>query len=285
MSNDRDIGHVVDLQSRASYRPDVGGLARNQLAAARRAAGLDSAAFAEVLTSMVGWPVTPEALEAWENTAVPPGDVLVAVGLLMHSSPAGTPGDVPPNDLLGQLIGDRFADVTAVFPTRSETYSSLPPHALFENANEIRASGLSLNLICQICADHMLRALLESGTQMRCLFLDPRGEAIASREREEGYPPGHLSALTAMNIQILQSRVRDLLSSDAHSRLEIATYDEIVRFNITLIDGETCIVQPYFPQMRGIDAPTFVIRRRPVAGLYPIFSQLFESLWERGTQV
>lgn len=287
MSIERAGGDVVDLRSRASYTPDVAGLARNQLAAARRARELDLSAFAEILTSMVGWPVTAEAVESWENEAVPPGDVLVAVGLLMHASPVAAPtGEASAaTDLLSQLLGDRFSDVTAVYATRSEMFSTSPPHTLFDGASDIRAAGLSLNFICQQCADHMLRELLESGTSMRCLFLQPHGQAIASREREEGYPIGHLSALTAMNIQILQNRVRDLVPPDARTRLEIATYDEIIRFNITLIDSLACVIQPYLPKMRGIDAPTFVIRKRPIGGLYPMFSQLFDSLWESGTRV
>lgn len=286
MSMDRVSGDVVDLRSRTSYRPDVAGLARNQLAAARQARGLDLSAFAEILTATVGWPVTAEAVESWENEAVPPGDVLVAVGLLMHASPVGTStGSGPATDLLSQLLGDRFADVTAVYATRAEMFTNSSPQTLFEGASEISAAGLSLNFVCQQCADHMLRDLLESGTHMRCLFLQPHGEAIASREREEGWPIGHLSALTAMNIQVLQNRVRDLVSPEAQARLEIVTYDEIIRFNITLIDSVTCVVQPYLPKMRGIDAPTFVLRKRPLGGLYPVFDQLFESMWERGTPV
>jgi len=278
-------GEIVDIHTRAGYQPDVAGLARNQLTAARRAAGLSRSEFADILTPLVGWPVTAETIESWELTAVPPGDVLVAAGMLMHSSPAGAPGDTPAADLLGQLMGDRFADVTAVYPTRSEMSSKLPPHMLFRDAEDIDAVGLSLNSICQQCSDHMLRDLLESGTRMRCLFLQPNGEAIANREREEGYPIGHLSALTVMNIQILQSRVKSQLTPDAQSRLEIATYDETIRFNITLIDSHTCIVQPYLPQMRGIDTPTFVIRSSPRGGLYPVFSNLIQWLWERGTKI
>ncbi len=278
-------GNVIDLHSRAGYKPDVAGLARNQVAAARRAAGMSHGDFAGMLTSLVEWPVTPDAVESWESAAVPPGDVLVAVGLLMHANPAGAPGDVPASDVLGQLIGDRFADVTAIYSTRSEMASKLPPHTLFRDAINIRAAGLSLNFICQQCSDHLLRGLLESGTRMRCLFLQPQGQAIASREVEEGFPIGHLSALTAMNIQVLQNKVRAILTPDASARLEIATYDEIIRFNVTLIDSHTCVAQPYLPQTRGVDAPTFVIQASPPGGLYPVFNQLFEWLWTRGTEV
>jgi hypothetical protein len=117
---------------------------------------------------------------------------------------------------------------------------------------------------------------------MQCLFLDPAGEAIKSREREEGHPPGHLSTLTELNIQILAQRVRRQLPSEARGRLEIAVYDETIRFNVIIIDEQMCVMQPYLPGTRGIDSPTFLIHRRwPSAGLYPIFDQLFEWLRER----
>jgi Domain of unknown function (DUF5919) len=86
---------------------------------------------------------------------------------------------------------------------------------LFADATKIDAAGLSLNLLCQQYADQDLRALIEGGTNVRCLFLPPYGTSIASREREEGYPAGHLSALTEMNRQILLQRVRERLTEDA----------------------------------------------------------------------
>ena len=64
--------------------------------------------------------------------------------------------------------------------------------------------------------------------------------------------------------------------------IQIRTYDETIRFNILLIDGQTCVIQPYLPEARGVDSPTFVVGRRwPTAGLYPMFDQIFAALWER----
>ena len=57
-----------------------------------------------------------------------------------------------------------------------------------------------------------------------------------------------------MNIQALRS-VRAKLSPEARDNLRIRTYDETVRFNITLIDERTCIVQPYLPDARGVESP------------------------------
>jgi hypothetical protein len=180
---------------------------------------------------------------------------------------------------------EAFADVSAVFPTRGEFTYAMPPHSLFDEAEDIRAAGLSLNLLCQQYPDQRLHHLIENGTKLQCLFLDPDGEAIRAREREEGYTDRHLTTLTKLNIEVL-TRLRNRLSAEANDRLLIAVYDETIRFNITLIDGETCIMQPYLPHARGVDSPTFLIERGVTGtGLYDTFDQIFAALWERSTPV
>jgi hypothetical protein len=78
--------------------------------------------------------------------------------------------------------------------------------------------------------------------------------------------------------------VREQLPDESRDRLEIATYDETIRFNILLIDQQLCVLQPYMVQARGVDSPTLVIRRRrPTSGLYPVFEQTFTALWARST--
>jgi hypothetical protein len=181
---------------------------------------------------------------------------------------------------------DQYQDVTAVYATRSELMSNYPPHALFDGATSIRACGLSLNLICQQYGVHGLRRLIERGGSIKCLFLDPDGSAIRLREQEENYDRGALSDLTRLNIRSLQDRVRTQLPEDAGSRLEMAVYDETIRFNIVLVDEQLMIVQPYLPAMRGIDSPTFVLRRQwPDRGLFPVFEAIVSSLWTRARLV
>ena len=192
------------------------------------------------------------------------------------------PADPPRLDV-DRLLADRFSDVSAVYATRSEFVSAMPPHTLFDSASQIRACGLSLNLLCQQYADQSLRQLAESGTEIQCLFLDPDGQAIGHREREEGFRAGHLADLTRINIVTLQERVRDKLSPDARSRFAIAVYDQTIRFNITFIDDSVGIIQPYMPSQRGVDSPTFVLHRRwPDLGLFPTFETVFSSLWSTG---
>jgi hypothetical protein len=178
-----------------------------------------------------------------------------------------------------------MADVVAVFPTRADFTCTMPPDALFDHACDVKAAGLSLNLICQQYPDQRLYGLLENGATLRCLFLDPGGDAIQEREREEGYTDHHLVTLTKLNIEVL-SRLRDRLPRAAQDRLALAVYDETLRFGIVLIDGETCVVQPYLPEARGVDSPTFVLRRRPdEPGLYATFERIYTELWERSRPI
>ncbi|HET6954881.1 MAG TPA: DUF5919 domain-containing protein [Acidimicrobiales bacterium] len=175
-----------------------------------------------------------------------------------------------------------YADVTAVFASRTDFAAACSPINLFDGAREVRAAGLSLNLLCQQYADHQLRRLIESGASLTCLFLDPDGSAMKDREREEGIAIGHLAILTAINIDLLVT-LRRGLSSDHADSIRIGVYDETVRFNLILVDEDLCVAQPYLPAMRGIDSPTFMIRRSEQSGLYRTFEQMFCWTMEQST--
>ncbi|MFI6811944.1 DUF5919 domain-containing protein [Nonomuraea sp. NPDC050328] len=245
----------------------------------------------KVDASLVGRPPSRTQLHRWlsgELKGLPYGDHCRVLEAMfpgrsteelfspVRAEPAAAAPVPAPTAGVGQL-----ADVTAVFSSRSAFAATYPPSKLFDDASEIQAAGLSLNLICQSYPDHQLKRLLEGGTRIQCLFLDPNGLAIKAREAEEGYTDSTLTALTALNINLL-TRLRGQLTPDASKRLEIAVYDETIRFNILIVDRTTCVVQPYLPQARGVDSPTFVIDDNTAStGLFPVFDQVFTSLWER----
>jgi hypothetical protein len=282
-----DQGRVIDLAS-LGFMPDMGEMARSRIASAQQRLGMTTEEFAAALDRMVDWEVSPEAVERWSTASTPPGDILIAVDLLVqHGSRTldddslGTTGA----DLVQELVSERFADLAAVYPSRAAFSSALPPHVLFDGAQDVSIAGLSLNLICQQYPDRQLERLIEGGCTMRCLFLVPYGGSVQNREREETYPPGHLSMLTEMNMTIL-SRLRSRLSDDAQARLRIRDYDEPLRFNIILIDQRLAVIQPYMPAVRGVDSPTFLLRRlRSGSGLMPAFESVFTWLWDRGRPV
>jgi hypothetical protein len=81
---------------------------------------------------------------------------------------------------------------------------------------------------------------------------------------------------------MLAHRVRQRLSEAAQKRLLIGRYDETIRFNITLIDQSLAVVQPYLHGIRGLEAPTFVLRSNgDSTGLFPTFERNFDWLWDR----
>lgn len=177
------------------------------------------------------------------------------------------------------------AGVVAVFTTRTEFTAKMDPISLFDSARRVRAAGLSLNLICQQVPDQYLRQWLPDGGQLSCLFLDPDGEAIRAREKEEDHLPGNLSVLTRLNIDIL-ARFRDRLPDGAGERLRLAVYDETIRFNLILSGDHLCVAQPYLPKARGVDSPTMLIQATTApGGLFGVFEQVYEALAERSKPV
>lgn len=95
---------VVDLRTRPRYHPDFAALARRRLTAARRTLGLSAAEFADMLTPLVGYPVTGETVEAWETESVPPADVLVAADAAIPEASGG-----------GQVIGGVLTTIPQSF--------------------------------------------------------------------------------------------------------------------------------------------------------------------------
>ena len=95
-----------------------------------------------------------------------------------------------------------------------------------------------------------------------------------------------LSDLTRINVRSVQDRVRRLLPEEARSRLEIAIYDETIRFNIIVVNEQLAVVQPYLPAVRGVDSPTFVLKRKwENRGLFPMFDAVISSLWTRARKI
>jgi hypothetical protein len=174
-------------------------------------------------------------------------------------------------------------DVMAVFATRAETQAAFPLVRTLAAAERVDVMGLSLNAVCQNISDVTLVELVENGLRLRCLFLDPDGRSVRAREDEEGFPAQHLADLTRTNMHALM-RLRGQLSAEAVDRLQIRTYDETVRFNITVADGHRAMVQPYLHHTRGLDSPTFVIEASDDEphGIFPIFERVFTEAWDGG---
>lgn len=182
------------------------------------------------------------------------------------------------------ILTRRFSDLSGAFTGRSEFMSEFPLFDKIDHASLVRASGLSLNVFSQHYPDTQIRRLVECGTRFQLIFLNPQSDAMRLREQEEGYQQGFLAGLTDLNINIMRERVRDKLDPEIRDRFSLAISDDTVRFSITLIDQDFGVFQPYLPEARGVDSPTFVIETgSPESGFFHVFDQVFTTLWKRAT--
>ena len=292
-------------------------VARHVLDQARRSAGGGVALAAALKAANVGpdsGAYSASAVSNWiKGRTRPPADVVLAAATLYGLSLDAALGIAPPTvtssegDELQQLrtsltsletlVHQRLSsqedadapsvkDVRAAFATRSEVQTAFPVLRTLATAESVDAMGLSLNTICQGVSDVTLTELVENGLVLRCLLLEPDGEATAAREAEEGHPAGHLADLTRTNLHAL-ARVRRNLSTEARSRLQIRVYDATIRFNITTFDQARSLVQLYLPGLRGVDSPTLVIEAddREPHGIFPVFERIWTTTWERAHDV
>lgn len=84
MTQDQRQGDVIDLWSRRGL--DLRALTCGQIASARAKLGITTEEFAARLSDMLDWQPTPDVVEQWESTIVPPGDVLLAAAIAVQES-------------------------------------------------------------------------------------------------------------------------------------------------------------------------------------------------------
>ena len=100
-------GSRAEVVSIGTRRPDYSAIACGQVAATRRALGLDHAGFAALIGDMLGWDVMPEHVAAWEDDSVPTGDVLLACSVAAGGKALDVPllAAVPPAFPAAALAG------------------------------------------------------------------------------------------------------------------------------------------------------------------------------------
>lgn len=175
--------------------------------------------------------------------------------------------------------------ITDVFVSRAELIAGYPPADILAGAAHLQVMGLSLNQIVQSVTDRQLRAAVERGTQLQCLFLEPYSRYISDREAEEGHTQGLLSQLTVANIDTLR-RARRHLPADSAGQLQLRTYHAPVRFNIMIIDNSVAIVQFYLPAARGTESPALVLRPTTTPpDLFGEFTTVFRDTWATAKEI
>ncbi len=275
----------ISIRARTSYRPDYKRLASGQVAAARAKLGLDCAEFADYLGGLLGWTVTPEAVEHWEQGSIPPGDVLLASAVAAQ--------DLPGNVLAFPLnaTAERTAALLAGIGPAIDHIGD-PAEAVLPYADRGLITRQQWNGIISGTTDHLwLSGMAEAGyagddtvpgiiaeaaaagCQVRVLLLNPDYPGADEIDADEGSPVGTLA-----------TRIRASLVRFAHMRdeagpaMQLRTYDAPPTVSVVRGDDHM-LVTPYLRFFVGSNSPTFELRSATAEKMFSRYARHFENTW------
>lgn len=278
-------GDVVSIGARANYRPDYKRLASGQVGAAREKLGMSPAAFADYLGKLLGWAVTPAAVERWEDGATPPGDVLLASAVAAQDMP----GDVLAFPL--NATAERTAALLSGIGPALDQIGD-PTEAVLPYADRGLISRQQWNGTIDGSMDHLwlygmaefgyatdddvsdiVIEAAESGCQIRVLLLDPSYAGTEAIDADEGNPPGTLA-----------TRIRAALARFAHMRetarpnMQLRTY--LTHPTVSIVRGDTrMLVTPYLRFSIGSNSPTFELTEGSAKKMFGRYARHFDHMW------
>jgi DNA-binding transcriptional regulator YiaG len=278
-------GQVVSIRARANYRPDYKKLASGQVSAARAKLGLSHAEFAAYLGELLGWAVTPAAVERWEQGSIPPGDVLLAAAVAAQDMP----GDVLTFPL--NATAERTAALLSGIGPAVEVVGD-PTETVLPYADRGLINRQQWNGIIQGSARHLwLYGMAEfgyatdddvpaiisdaaaAGCQVRVLLLDPGYPDAADIDADEGSPAGTLA-----------SRIRAALARFTQMRetvgphMQLRTYD--MHPTVSVVRGDDrMLVTPYLRFSTGSNSPTFELTEASARKMFDRYARHFDHMW------
>jgi transcriptional regulator with XRE-family HTH domain len=279
-------GEVVSIRARTSYRPDYKRLASGQVSAARAKLGLSYAEFAEYLGDLLGWAVTPAAVERWERGSIPPGDVLLASAVAAQDMP----GDVLAFPL--NATAERTAALLSAIGPAVDLIGD-PTEAVLPYADRGLISRQQWNGIIQGATRHLwLYGMAEfgyatdddvpaivadataAGCQVRVLLLDPRYSGAADIDADEGSPPGTL----VTRIRAALTRFTQMREA-AGPHMQLRTYD--THPTVSVIRGDDrMLVTPYLRFSVGSNSPTFELTQASARKMFGRYARHFDHMWK-----
>jgi DNA-binding transcriptional regulator YiaG len=252
---------VVSITTRTAGRVGYKRLASAQVANARARLGMTAAEYARYLTAELGWPITAEMVEYWEDGDSPPGEVLLAsaaaVGGTLEFPSAEGPGgaEVRPYAGRGLITREQWNGIIGGRTDHVWLYGM----AEFGYATDDEVPEI-------------LTAAAEAGCDVRVLLLDPGCPAAASVDADEGSPPGTLPARIRAALARFIAMRRDCPG------IEVRIYDTHPTVSIVRGDGEM-LVTPYLRYFLGSNSPTFALTADSAPGMFGRYERHFESMW------
>jgi transcriptional regulator with XRE-family HTH domain len=254
--------------------------------AAREKLGMSHAEFAAYLGDLLGWMVTPEAIEHWEKGSIPPGDVLLACAVAAQDMP----GDVLtfPLTATAERTAALLSGIGPALDQMGDPTEAVLPYAdrgliSRQQWNDIiRGSQSDLWLYGMAefgyATDDDVPGILSeaaaSGCQVRILLLDPAYPDAEAIDADEGSPPGTLvTRIRASLARFTQMR------QAAGPQMQVRTY--AAHPTVSIVRGDSRIlVTPYLKFSVGSNSPTFELTEGSAGKMFGRYARHFDHMWK-----
>jgi Domain of unknown function (DUF5919) len=257
---------VISIAARSAGRVGYKRLASAQVANARARLAMTAAEFAAYLAAELGWPVSAEAVDSWEDAGAVPGEVLLASAA---------------------AVGGALEFPAAEGPGRGEVRAYAGRGLITRDQWNAIISGTSRHLWLYGMAEfgyatddavpEILAEAAAAGCGVRVLLLDPESPAAVSVDADEGSPPGTLPA------RIRAALARFTAMREACPAIGVRTYGTHPTVSIVRGDGEM-LVTPYLRYFLGSNSPTFALTSQSAPGLFSRWERHFESMWSNSRE-
>jgi hypothetical protein len=241
--------------------------------------------FAEVLRPLLGWAPSAEIVDGWETSAVPPGDVLLAVGMASQESThdvltvALSADAERVVDLLGAVVGDLnrvmgAPDVVRAYGTRGMIARPEWNGIIDGSQEHIWLYGMAeLGYALDDAVPGILQRAAQQSCEIRVLLLDPRYSGTTDIDLDEGNPPGTLTP----RIRAAHARFRQMVTL-CGDRMQIRVYNAPPTVSIVRGDRRM-LVTPYLRFFVGSNSPTFELEEMPDGKMFDRYTRHFENVW------
>jgi hypothetical protein len=280
--------NVVHLIQQRRYRPDLAAVARSQVASGRQRLGLTHQEFADTLAPLVGWTPTGPIVEAWETTATPPGDVLLAVGLATQSAESSVvqlamnAGAEKVIDLLSSVLNDLERVAGSPDVVRAYAMRGLITRPEWNGIIEGAQRNIWLYGMAEMgyALDDQVPAILADaanhGCDIRVLLLDPNFAGTHDLDLDEGNPPGTLTP------RIRAALARFTAMAETCETMQIRLYNAPPTVSIVRGD-DRMLVTPYMRFFTGGNSPTFELQSAG-GNVFDRYARHFENMWTLATE-
>lgn len=224
------------------------------------------------------WDYSAETISAWEREKRQPGSqeiprIAHLLGIntneLIESieEQHDRKKQKQPHELLAQRHLNTQNELLHVYQNRMAFGRDYSYAALFEQAHEIMAVGISLNAIAMhYPREKIVEQVVEKGCVLTLCFLNPDGFYCGVRELEEHHKEGRLRELIRLNIENIEATIATI-PPEYGSQVHILTYDLPCRFNMYIFDDSFLTAQ-FYMYARGEDTPLYVYQRKEPNGLF-----------------